>query len=169
MDEFENSLNTLILRTYRSLEKLEEELLRKSTDFDLSMSEVHMLEAVLEEGSDETGGGRIGEEGATISELSEYLEISLPSVTQSVTKLASKGFVRKQKSEADGRVVLVKLTREGRRAARAHQYFHRRMVRAVACELTDEDKRALLRGVGKLDDFLQRNIQYYKYQQGRNK
>ena len=36
------------------------------------------------------------------------------------------------------------------------------MVRAVTRDLTAADQQALLRGIGKLDDFLDRNISKYK-------
>ena len=156
MDGFERQLNDIFMNTYASLEKLERALLAASKITDLSISEVHMLEAVAE--CAET----TGKSGASISELGDFLEISLPSVTAAVNKLMGKGYVRKEKAAADGRVVLVTLTRPGRRAERAHRYFHRRMVREVAAELNAEERAALIKGVGTLEAFLERNIKAYK-------
>ncbi len=151
MPSFEDSLNTLMVNLYRDFELLEERMLHASR-VNLSISEIHMLEAVRCAG---------GEAGASISELSEHLSISMPSVTLSVNKLARKGHVSKHKDPADGRAVKVTLTREGRKAERAHQYFHRNMVREVAATMNEDEKRVLMRGVGKLDEFLKRNIAKY--------
>lgn len=153
MDAFETMLNTQLLNVYRLIEKLEEEMLRASKNIPLSISELHLLEAVALE---DKGGG------ATISEISVSLDISLPSVTLAVNKLVRKGYVTKEKCGSDGRVVRVRLTREGRRAEAAHRYFHRSMVRNVTQEMTAEEKDALTKGVGKLETFLERNIQKYE-------
>ncbi|NLW78432.1 MAG: MarR family transcriptional regulator [Ruminococcaceae bacterium] len=153
MDAFEKNLNTLLVRVYDAMDKLEEAMLRASSSIPLSISEIHALEAVVEAGSGEV---------ATISELSEYLDVRLPSVTNVVNKLERKGYVERMKCGNDGRVVRVSLTREGRRAERAHRYFHRTMVRSVTQELSEEEQQALLKGIGKLDAFLEKNIRKYK-------
>ena len=115
----------------------------------LSISEIHMLEAVEHASSDGA---------ATISDLADYLDISMPSVTLAVNKLAAKGYVLRQKGKTDGRVVTVVLTQVGRKAERAHRYFHRTMVREIAAEMSEGEKEALISGVRKLDGFLKRNI-----------
>ena len=153
MTAFEDNLNHLLVKVYRSIEQLEEEMLQNTQGFDLSIGEMHMLEAVAEAEKDGA---------ATITKIAELMDISLPSVTAAINKLVGKGFVSKAKSPADGRVTLVTFTRQGRRAERAHRYFHRSMVRSVTKELTAEDQASLLRGIGKLDDFLDRNISKYK-------
>ena len=155
MDAFENSLNELLVKVYRSLENLEETMLRASKKINLSISEIHLLEAVA---------ASAGKEGATISDISEYLAISLPSVTLAVNKMQQKGYVERKRCEKDGRVVKVTLTTAGRRAEHAHRYFHRSMVRAVTSQLDGSEKQALLKGVGKLDAFLDDNIRKYKEQ-----
>lgn len=153
MTRFEDELNQLFNKIFRSIQDLEEAMLHASKNLNLSISEIHTLEAV-------DMAGR--EAGATISGISEYLDISLPSVTLAINKLEKKGYVMRQKCENDGRVVRVSLTRQGQRANRAHQYFHRSMAHAISAELEDEDKTALLKGVRKLDAFLDANIAKYE-------
>ncbi len=158
MDSFENMLNYLLNRVYHSMDKLEELMLKASGSLPLSISEIHTLEAVANAGKTVPGTTR---RAATVSEISSYLDVRLPTATSAVSKLAAKGFVEKVKCPDDGRVVRVSLTRNGMRAERAHQYFHRNMVRAVSADLTDEEKAALIKGVAKLDSFLERNIEKY--------
>lgn len=151
MAAFEDSMNTLLNGIYKDLDVLEGKMLNAS-NMNLGISEIHMLEAVQNAGC---------EGAATISELSDYLDISLPSVTLCINKLAAKDYVLRQKSPSDGRVVQVVLTAKGRRAERAHRYFHRSMVREITAEMPEDEKAALMRGVTKLDLFLKRNIEKY--------
>lgn len=149
---FEASMNILLVRIYRDLELLEEKMLNASS-LNLSISEIHMLEAVR----------HTGENGAsTISQLSDFLSISLPSVTSSINKLEARGFVERKRSAQDGRVVQVLLTRKGRKADRAHLYFHRTMVREIASSLSEAEQKSLIQSVTKLELFLKNNIQKYK-------
>lgn len=142
LDSFEKDLNDILVDTFRSILKVEEDTL-KSTRIDLSISELHLLEAV----------GKNRTQGRTISELAQDLDITLPSVTIAIKKLLKKGYVTKVKSDADARVVYVVLTKTGRKMDNAHRYFHRQMVRQVSGEFSDEEKKVLARGIAKLDEF----------------
>ena len=105
MKPFEEQLNEVIVDTYRSILRVEENILKRSDQTDLSISEIHMLEAV----------GKGKDRRRTISELAEVLNITLPSVTVAINKLMKKGYVEKVRGEEDGRIVYVSLTRQGRR------------------------------------------------------
>lgn len=121
MKPFEEQLNEVIVDTYRSILRVEENILKRSDQTDLSISEIHMLEAV----------GKGEDRRRTISELAEVLNITLPSVTVAINKLMKKGYVEKVRGEEDGRIVYVSLTRQGRRIDSAHRYFHESMVRSI--------------------------------------
>ena len=103
MKPFEEQLNEVIVDTYRSILRVEENILKRSDQTDLSISEIHMLEAV----------GKGKDRRRTISELAEVLNITLPSVTVAINKLMKKGYVEKVRGEEDGRIVYVSLTRQG--------------------------------------------------------
>ncbi len=155
MDAFEQQLSRVFLNSYHALGKLERTLALAGRGSRLSAAELYLLEAVAAVSSDNQTAG------ATVSELSEYMEISLPTVTAAVNKLQTKGYVQKNKVAKDARIVLVCFTRAGRRAERARQYFHRRLVRAVTGGLSRDEKRVLLKCVGKLELFLEQNIDLY--------
>ncbi|MVB11463.1 MarR family protein [Caprobacter fermentans] len=142
LDSFERELNELLVDTFRSILKVEEDTL-KSTRIDLSISELHLLEAA----------GKNPDQGRTISELAQELDITLPSVTIAINKLLKKGYVKKVKSGDDARMVFVVLTKPGRKVDNAHRYFHRQMVRKVSSEFSEEEKQILARGIAKLDKF----------------
>ncbi len=150
MASFESQLNSLLVRAYRSIEQIEEQQLSSLRRMNLTIGEIHLLEAV--------GAPREYPEGKTISEISDCLGISLPSVTLAINKLVKKGFVEKQKSQRDGRMVHVRLTALGNKVNRAHEYFHRKMAASIAGDMEEDEKAALLRGMGKLNAFLDRNL-----------
>ena len=148
MKPFEEQLNEVIVDTYRSILRVEENILKRSDQTDLSISEIHMLEAV----------GKGKDRLMTISELAEVLNITLPSVTVAINKLMKKGYVEKVRGEEDGRIVYVSLTRQGRRIDSAHRYFHESMVRSIIRDMTESEMQALYKGVMKLDTFLKEQL-----------
>ena len=151
MNSFEAHLNELLVHTYRSIELMEQQMLENNRGLNLTISEFHLLEAV--------GMPEECPQGKTISELSEQMGISLPSVTLAINKLVKKGFVEKHKNERDGRLVHVRLTRDGVKANRLHQYFHRKMISSITIDLTEEEKEAMVRGIQKLNQYLNGNLQ----------
>lgn len=140
MDEFGKALNDLLVNTFNSILRLEEEMLHRISADKLSINELHMLEAVHRQGG----------EGRSITDLARDLSITLPSVTAAINKLARKGYVIKSRSEQDGRVVIVQLSEEGRRAEAVHRFFHRQMVNRATQGLSQPQKDALLAGLNNL-------------------
>ena len=57
-------------------------------------------------------------EGNTVASLARDLEIDAGAMTRSMDRLEAKGLVRRERSTADRRVVLLTLTAEGRKVAR---------------------------------------------------
>ena len=143
MSEFADKLNDMIVETFRTVLKAEEQALKSSGNTNLSISEIHLIEAV----------GKNKEDGFTISEIAEKLDITLSSVTIAINKLANKGYVSKIKSESDGRMVHVMLTRAGTRINRAHAFFHRRLATQLSDGFSEEEKRVLLEGIKRINDF----------------
>lgn len=112
-----------------------------SDKIDLSMSEIHLLESIGKQN------------GRTVSDIAEDLDITLPSVTVAVKKLIKKKYVVKHKNEKDKRSVTLHLTENGEQVNRIHSYFHYRLTKAVVNELTDEERIVMLSGIGKLKSF----------------
>ncbi len=145
MDPFSIALNDLLVNTFHMILKMEEETLKNMSGNKLSISELHMLEAIHRE----------PEKGRTITDIAQDLSITLPTVTVAINKLAQKGYVRKHKGREDGRMVHVLLTEEGRRAEAAHRFFHRHMVQAVSQNIPQEEREVLLKVLRNLQSFFQ--------------
>lgn len=149
MDVFGQKLNEMLVGVYRQINKIEEEALKQLGPSNLSISELHLLEAV----------GKDRKNGRTISDLAQDQDITLPSVTAAVNKLVKKGYVEKIKGERDGRVVYVRLTRLGRKMDAGHRYFHENMVRNLCEDMSREEKEILIQGINKLSQFLYRKLE----------
>jgi DNA-binding MarR family transcriptional regulator len=72
----------------------------------VSAAQYHMMMAILH---------LQGQCGISIGALAEYLEVTGPHVTGEIRKLAERGLVRKTVNPEDGRGVLVRLSREGKK------------------------------------------------------
>lgn len=141
-DAFVKELSHLLVSTFNTIEKLEQSMIGKGGAVRLSISEIHLIEAV--------GSGRTPK---TISALAKGLGITLASVTVGVNKLVKKELLQKKRSEKDGRVIYVSLTPKGRSIYRLHNDFHMRLAESVSSGLTKEEKYVMLKGIRKLKDF----------------
>ena len=148
MKPLEEQLNDLIVDAYRSILKVEETILKRSDNIDLSINEMHMLEAV----------GKGKNKPKTISEIAEDLGITLPSVTVATNKLVKKGYVEKLRGEEDARIVYVTLTKQGKKIDSVHRYFHESMVRSIISGMSEQEQQVLYQGILKLDLFLKKKI-----------
>lgn len=148
MKPLEEQLNDLIVDAYRSILRVEETILKRSDNIDLSINEMHMLEAV----------GKGKNKPKTISEIAEDLDITLPSVTVAINKLVKKGYVEKLRGEEDGRIVYVTLTKQGKKIDSVHRYFHESMVRSIISGMSEQEQQVLYQGILKLDLFLKKKI-----------
>ena len=135
MDALGNELSRLLVDTYRAAGKIEQIMLEDLSDGKLSLSEMRAIECV--------GGGRL--KGRTVTQISQELDITLPSVTSMVKRLEQKGYATRQRVAADGRQVIVKLTDAGMHAYIGYLYAQRKMINAVRRCIEDEDVAVLLR------------------------
>lgn len=147
MDRYAIRLNEVLVDTFRSVLKVEERSIKNTEKINLSISEMHLIEAV----------GK-SEEGRSVSEIAAALGITLPSVTVAINKLVKKGYVRKTKSSRDGRTVLVSLTRAGKKMHAVHRHFHEQMARRATAGFTEQEKNILINGIEKVNAFLKQKI-----------
>lgn len=136
-------VNSLFVDTFNSVLRIEEMALKNRLTSNLTISEIHTINA-------------IGLDGASpMNVVAGRLGVTLATLNASVGKLVDKGFAARTKSEADRRQVLVSLTKEGRKAYRVHEAFHREMVDAALDGLTPEEEDAFARGLVKVKAFFE--------------
>jgi DNA-binding MarR family transcriptional regulator len=88
-------------------------------------------------------GAPDGTQQATVSELCERLQLAQSTVTELVDRAEEAGLIERERSELDGRVAHLRLTRDGeRRLARVFEANadERRQLRRVLTELEDAER-----------------------------
>lgn len=148
MDALGNELNRLLVDTYRAAGKIEQMMLADLSDGKLSLSEMRAIECV----------GDSRQKGRTVTEISQELDITLPSVTAMVKRLEKKGYVTKQRDREDGRQVHIRLSEDGFHAYVGYLYAQRKMINAVRTSVQDEDVAVVIRSLNCLNDFFSEKL-----------
>ncbi len=147
MDDFERSLNDILVNTFNNILKYEQTSLKTISDMPVTVAEAHMIEAISKRGGQ-----------STVSDIANDLNIAPPTATVAVKKLEKKGFVIKVPFSKDGRRFIISLTRKGEKVNRAHSIFHRRMIRNISRNFTDAEKNILLAAVKRLGEFFKEKV-----------
>ena len=145
LDSYAAHINDLVTGIYDSIMSVEEQMLMGSMK-DLTICELHIIEAVWE----------LREKGCSVSDLAEARAVTVPSMTVAVKKLEKKGYVEKRRSETDGRMIRVALTRKGEKVNAVHRYFHRQLVRSFLTDIDEEARPVLQHALENMDAFLKR-------------
>ncbi|MDF2941594.1 MAG: hypothetical protein K0S01_452 [Herbinix sp.] len=136
------AINKMLVEVYDDVNHIEEYSIKQGNFSDLSITEIHTVEAVGLYGS------------KTMSEISALLEITMGTLTTAVDKLIKKGYMERSRSNTDRRIVNVSLTKRGKLAYRIHEKFHLDMVQAIMLDFTQEEEEILLIALGKLNKHL---------------
>jgi DNA-binding MarR family transcriptional regulator len=144
MDQKVSQINELLVEVYNDIGKIEDQALKQGEFKDLSITEIHTIEAVGMYGS------------RTMSEVAAQLEITTGTLTTAVDKLIKKGYMERKRSESDRRIVNVNLSRRGKLAYRIHEKFHKDMVKQVITGFTEQEEIALISGLEKLNEHLKK-------------
>ncbi|NLT11832.1 MAG: MarR family transcriptional regulator [Clostridiaceae bacterium] len=148
--EFAKSL----LRIFDNVLLTEEKALSKGYFSNLSIAELHTLEA-------------IGPYDArTMSETAARLGITTGTLTVAIDRLVRKAYVERYRDMKDRRVVRIRLTRQGKLAYRMHAKFHTLLVRRLLDPLDESEKQRLVSLVKNIDEFIAE--QYHKYSEEEN-
>lgn len=86
-------------------------------------------------------------EGASLSDLAEHMELTLPSVSRAVDCLVRRGHVERDASEEDRRRVALALTDDGRKAFHSAKDSVRMRVAELLNMLSEAERAELMRGM----------------------
>jgi len=143
MSEARTLINELLVEIFNRILAIEEEALR-SHGVTLSMTEIHVLEAV----------GNVPEPSMT--SIAAKLGITVGSLTTSVATLANKGFVTRIRPEDDRRKVLVGLTPAAERVLQIHGKFHEGMIDSIFEDLKIEEDEVLLASLRRVASYFRK-------------
>jgi len=135
-------INKLLVEIYEDVTRIEENAIKSGVFKDLSITEIHTLEAVGLYGS------------KTMSEIASELDITMGTLTTAIDKLVKKGYVERKRSDADRRIVNVSLTNKGKLAYRVHEKFHLDMVKAITNDFSSQEEEVLICALRKLNNYL---------------
>lgn len=148
MNDYKENLNKFLIDVFHDILRLEEASLTKGEFKNLSINEMHVIEAVH--------NGNL--EGLhTMTEISARLMVTGSTLTTSVKTLEQKGYLLRSKLKEDKRRVNVALTPLGLKAYEKHKDFHIKLVDHVADNLAMEELTALENALSLLHTFFNTN------------
>ena len=137
-------LNQFLVEVFHDVMRLEEQALATGPCKNLSVSEMHVIEAVCDGQQSKAN---------SMAALAARLRVSAGTLTISVKTLGQKGYLLRQRSRSDRRRVLVVPTSLGQKAYEVHRQFHSRMVASVEERLSPEQLQALAQALATLHLF----------------
>lgn len=144
MDTNKEQLNKFLVQVFNDILRLEEASLAKGEFKNLSIHEMHVIEAVYD-------GNR--EEIFSMTDIAARLMVTASTLTTSVKTLEQKGYVVRTKLAEDKRRVNVTTTDLGTRAYFAHKDFHEALIEQVSSSLTIEEFSTLTSALSTLHNF----------------
>ena len=133
-------VNELLVELFNDILTIEKTALQNSKFSDLSITEMHVLEA-------------IGYNPRTMTDVADQIGVTVGTLTTSINRLVKKEYVIRKRSEDDRRFVEIGLSDKGKLAYRIHESFHQTMVKAMVDKLSDEDNAVLINSLKRLNQF----------------
>lgn len=140
MDDTRHTLNELLVDLFNYILLIEEKNLQDQ-GVNLSMTEVHILEAIQKS------------ESNMMSAIAKRLMVTQGTLTVSTSKLVKKGYVERVKDEKDKRIVRLTLTEKAESIIHIHDQFHEEMIEKLLNELELDKEEELIRSLKNLMKF----------------
>ncbi len=139
----DETLNELLVRLFKDIMEIEGRCLVTDPYTDISYNDFHIIEAV---------GTK---EPKSMSTVAKLMNVTTGTLTKAMDGLTEKGYVIRERSKQDKRVVWVYLTEKGKAAYKHHEEFHWRMISHIKEGLNDKELPVLIYSLAKLVDFFQ--------------
>ncbi|MDD3126093.1 MAG: MarR family winged helix-turn-helix transcriptional regulator [Candidatus Izemoplasmatales bacterium] len=143
MSEAKTLINELLVDIFNRILAIEGEEL-KNNGVRLSMSEVHVLEAIS-----------LASE-PSMSAIAKKLGITVGSATTAINTLVQKGYVSRRSIDRDRRKVLVSLEKPALEVLRIHDYFHEKMIDSIFTDLHVDEDEVLITSLKKVASYFRK-------------
>lgn len=140
------TLNELLVNLFNTVMDSEAKAVITEEFKDISNNDMHIIEAIDIQ------------EPRRMSEIAKRLSVTVGTLTTNMNNLEDKGYIVRERSTEDKRVVLVSLTEKGRKAFFHHRDFHKKMIRSIVSDLDEEEMKVLIRCLQKLEVFFDNPI-----------
>ena len=138
-----STLNEVLVNLFRDIMDIEQKAIITEEFQDITNNDMHIIEA-------------IGiEEPRNMSVIAHRLSVTVGTLTTNMNGLEKKGYIRRERSQEDKRLVYVLLTEKGKKAFYHHRDFHKKMIKAIIKDLSGEEMEILYRCLQNLNHFLE--------------
>ena len=143
----EETLNELLVKLFKDILEIEAKSLITEEFKDITYNDMHIIEAV---GIDEP---------RNMKTVAKLMSVTTGTLTKAMDALCEKGYVVRERSTKDKRVIKLRLTDKGKSAYYHHEQFHRQMIKNIASEMSEQETEALIYALAKMVDYF--HLNYY--------
>ena len=143
----EETLNELLVKLFKDILEIEAKSLITEEFKDITYNDMHIIEAV---GVDEP---------RNMKTVAKLMSVTTGTLTKAMDAICDKGYVVRERSTKDKRVIKLRLTDKGKSAYYHHEQFHRQMIKNIASEMTEQETEILIYALAKLVDYF--HLNYY--------
>lgn len=134
-----DTLNEVLVKLFRDVNDIEQKAIITPEFKDITNNDMHVIDAIGIQAP------------KNMSSIAKELSVTVGTLTISMNSLVKKGYVVRQRSSVDRRVVYISLSEKGVKAYQHHKRFHEQMIHGVVKELTEDELEALVKALTKLN------------------
>lgn len=134
--------NELVRDLFKYILYIQEKQLQKSGS-KLSVTEVHLLESVVNSG-----------ENNTVTSIAKSMLITKSTFSINASKLIKKGYLTKFRDENDGRIVRVEITDKAKEILELHDKYHDILGEKLVERITEDESLVLNKSLGNVLEHL---------------
>ncbi len=135
----------ILVKLFNDILDYEDSVLRASEFKDLTNNDIHVIRAI---GMNEK---------KNMSMIAKELAVTIGTLTISINSLVRKGYVIKERSEKDKRVVFVNLSSKGEAAFSRNEELYDQMVNSMLEDLEDNEMDILMKSLLKVNRCIKQN------------
>ena len=140
MDNY-GTLNEVLVNLFNDIMDIEQKAIITPVFKDITNNDMHVIDAI--------GVGT----PKNMSSIARELSVTVGTLTIAMNSLVKKGYVVRERSSEDRRVVYISLSEKGKKAYEHHASFHRQMIQGVMEELDGKELEVLVKTLKHLNSW----------------
>ncbi len=137
------TLNEMLVKLFNNVMDIEEKAVITGQFKDITNNDMHIIEAI----------GINADEPKSMSAIARKLSVTVGTLTTNMNSLENKGYIVRERSRTDKRVVFVFLTEKGKKAFYHHRDFHKNMIKSIVKDLDEDEMKIMIKCLLNLNDF----------------
>lgn len=140
MDNY-GTLNEVLVNLFNDIMDIEQKAIITPEFKDITNNDMHVIDAI---------GVGIPK---NMSSIARELSVTVGTLTIAMNSLVKKGYVVRERSSEDRRVVYISLSEKGKKTYEHHASFHRQMIQGVMEELDGKELEVLVKTLKHLNSW----------------